>query len=83
MNRYKQSMRWSFLSLAVLPQAHAIDAVNVAIGFEAAEGYTVGEKPIDPWLCMGGEQHNLRNGSCFKHAGSQRKSVARNHAGFV
>ncbi|NLX24966.1 MAG: hypothetical protein GXY61_03255 [Lentisphaerae bacterium] len=78
MNRYKQSMRWSLLSLAVLPQAHAIDAVNVAIGFEAAEGYTVGEKPIDPWLCMGGNSttsETVRVSSMQVHSGSQSLAI--------
>ncbi|MBN2703776.1 MAG: hypothetical protein JXR23_06140, partial [Pontiellaceae bacterium] len=69
------SIIFMWLGVAVVPQVHADDVI---IGFEAAEGYTIGEKPLDPWLCRGGNSttsETVRVSSTQVYSGSQSLSI--------
>lgn len=69
------SIIFIWLGVAVVPQVHAADTI---IGFEAAEGYTVGEEPLDPWLCRAANNttsETVRVSSTEVYSGSQSLAI--------
>lgn len=64
--------------LAVLPR---VRAEEIAIGFEAAEGYINGQPPPAPWTYRGGNNtptEQVRVANAVAHSGSQSLAITPN-----